>query len=339
MLKALLKRKELNILFVIIFISILLTFVSDSFLTVENLMDVLRTNAVYGIMALGMLPVLITGGIDISVSATIAFSAVVVGNVLVGSDVNIVVAFLIGTLSGALIGFINGLLITKLKIAPMIVTLGMSTIVLGLVLLYTGGVWISGLPKSFIDFGQLKLFAFTAGNGREVGLPTQVIILIVAAAITAFVLKHTVIGRGIYAIGGSETSATRVGFNVDKIKIFVYTFCGLMTGLASVVHTSIVQQVDPNSFTGYELTVITTAVLGGASSMGGVGTVFGTILGILLMGILQNGLILAKIPTFWQKIVMGFVIIFAVSFDIISRNREKAKLVRVDLDEDEEAAA
>ena len=198
--------------------------------------------------------------------------------------------------------------------------------------------WISGLPDHFTDFGGIKFFKFIDATGREVGFPIQVVILLIAALVTAIILRHTVIGRGIYAIGGSESSAIRVGFNTKNIKLFVYIYCGMMTGLAAVVNTSIVQQVDPNSFAGYELTVITTAVLGGASTMGGIGTVFGTLLGIFLMGIIQNGLILAKVPTFWQSIVMGIVIIATVSFDVISRKREKAKLVRVDVGEDEEEA-
>ena len=154
-----------------------------------------------------------------------------------------------------------------------------------------------------------------------------------ACLITSFILKYTLIGRGIYAVGGSESSAIRVGYNVNKIIVFIYVFSGLMTGLAAATHVSIVGQVDPNTYTGYELDVISTVVLGGASTLGGVGTVFGTVLGVVLMAIVKNGLILAKVPTYWQKVAMGLVILIAVSVDIINRKREQAKLVRVDVEE------
>lgn len=283
-------------------------------------------------MAFGMLPVLISGGIDLSVASSIALCAVVAGKVMTTMDTNIVVVFLVSIFVGALIGLINGLIITKLKIAPMVATLGIMAITLGVVLLYTGGTWISGLPSYFKDFGMAKLGSIPTGNAMTLGIPSQVIILILAGVITWVMLRYTLIGRGIYAIGGSEASAIRVGYNVDKIKIFIYIYSGIMTGIAAVVHTSIVQQVDPNTFLGYELTVISTVVIGGASTMGGVGTVLGTTLGIVLMGILQNGLILAKIPTYWQKIVMGMVILIAISVDVINRKREQSKLVRVDVE-------
>lgn len=326
------KRKEFGIILIILIMSIVLTIISSAFLKADNIIDILRNNAVYGIMAFGMLPVLISGGIDLSVASSIALCAVVAGKVMTTMDTNIVVVFLVSIFVGALIGLINGLIITKLKIAPMVATLGIMAITLGVVLLYTGGTWISGLPSYFKDFGMAKLGSIPTGNAMTLGIPSQVIILILAGVITWVMLRYTLIGRGIYAIGGSEASAIRVGYNVDKIKIFIYIYSGIMTGIAAVVHTSIVQQVDPNTFLGYELTVISTVVIGGASTMGGVGTVLGTTLGIVLMGILQNGLILAKIPTYWQKIVMGMVILIAISVDVINRKREQSKLVRVDVE-------
>lgn len=327
------KRKEFGIIIIIIILSAVLTVMSDAFLRADNIIDILRNNAVYGIMAFGMLPVLISSGIDLSVSSTIALCAVVVGKLMTVTNSNIVVVFIVAILVGALIGLLNGLIITKFNIPPMVTTLGTMTIILGSVLLYTGGTWISGLPEYFKAFGHGKLGSFPGANGTTLGIPSQVIFLLLTGIATWLILRYTLIGRGIYAIGGSEASAVRVGYNVDKIKIFIYVYSGIMTGIASVIHTSIVQQVDPNTFVGYELTIISTVVLGGASTMGGVGTVFGTTLGIILMGILQNGLILARIPTYWQKIVMGLVIIIAISVDVINRRREQAKLVRVDVEE------
>ncbi len=328
------KRKEFGIILIILVLSIGLTFMSNAFLTIDNILDFLRSNSVIGIMALGMLPVLISGGIDLSVSSTIALSAVVIGNFMLkfpGS--NPVLVILVAMLSGAVVGLLNGLIITKFKIPPIVATLGTMTIILGAVLLYTGGMWISGLPAWWSSFGNFRLGSFATAAGGTTGVSTQVILFVIGCVITSFILKYSLVGRGIYAVGGSESSAIRVGYNVNRITVFIYVFCGMMTGLAAAAHISIVGQVDPNTYTGYELDVISTVVLGGASTMGGVGTVFGTVLGVVLMAILKNGLILAKVPTYWQKVVMGLVILFAVSIDVINRKREQAKLVRVDVEE------
>ncbi|MEM1483730.1 ABC transporter permease [Oscillospiraceae bacterium PP1C4] len=321
--KNLLKKKQFGILMVVVLISVVLSLMSDVFLRSDNIIDVAKGNVVLGIMALGMLPVLISGGIDLSVSATIALCAVIAGKFMVRFGGNLFVIFLVCIVVGALIGFANGIIISKLKIPPIVTTLGTMSIVLGCVMLYTNGDWITNLPEWFKTYGSYKMF----------GLPIQILFLVLACVVTWIMLRYTLIGRGIYAIGGSKSSAMRVGYNIDKIQIFIYMFCGAMTGVASVVHTSIVQQVDPNAFNGVELNVISAVVIGGASTMGGSGTVLGTMLGVILMSILKNGLVLAKIPTFWQKIVMGLIIVFAVSIDVINRKREQNKLVRVDVEE------
>ncbi len=328
------KRKEFGIILIILVLSAILTVMSSAFLKLDNILDFLRSNAVIGIMALGMLPVLISGGIDLSVSSTIAFAAVIIGKFMLAfPNSNPLIVIIVAMVAGGLVGLVNGLIITRFKIPPIVATLGMQTIMLGCVLLYTGGMWISGLPGWWSRFGTFKLGSFPTDIGGTTGVSTQVIIFVFACLITSFILKYTLIGRGIYAVGGSESSAIRVGYNVNKIIVFIYVFSGLMTGLAAATHVSIVGQVDPNTYTGYELDVISTVVLGGASTLGGVGTVFGTILGVVLMAIVKNGLILAKVPTYWQKVAMGLVILIAVSVDIINRKREQAKLVRVDVEE------
>jgi ribose/xylose/arabinose/galactoside ABC-type transport system permease subunit len=149
---------------------------------------------------------------------------------------------------------------------------------------------------------------------------------------TWFVLKKTVIGRGIYAIGGNKESAERMGFNASKILIFVYSFEGLIIGLAAVAHTSIMRQVDPNAFLGFEMQVIAAVVLGGASTMGGYGSVLGTLLGVSLFCVINNGMILMHIPTFWQKIVVGAIIVASVVIDMYRKNREEATKVKVDVE-------
>ena len=333
-LKNFVKRKEFGIILIILVLSVILTFISSAFLKVDNVLDFMRSNSVLGIMALGMLPVLISGGIDLSVSATIALCAVVLGKfALQFPGSNPVVVILVSMATGAVVGLLNGLIITRFKIPPIVATLGTMTIINGAVLLSTGGTWITGLPDWWKDFGSFQIGSFATSSGGTTGVSSQVILFILGAIVTSLILRYTLIGRGIYAVGGSESSAIRVGYNVNKIIVFIYVFCGMLTGLGAAAHISIVGQVDPNTYTGYELDVISIVVLGGASTMGGVGSVFGTVLGVILMAILKNGLILARIPTYWQKVVMGLVIVIAVSVDVINRKREQAKLVRVDIDE------
>ncbi|HIY01755.1 MAG TPA: ABC transporter permease [Candidatus Blautia faecipullorum] len=327
------KKKELGVLLMILILSALITIVNSSFLTLDNIFDFLRSNATIGIMAFGMLPVLISGGIDLSCSSVISLCAVVAGYMMAGNpEMNpLLVVFLI-MLLGGFMGLINGLIITKLKIPPIVTTLGTQTIILAGVLLYTNGMWISGLPQWFIDFGKFQLGAIDSA-GKTVGISTQAILMFAAAFVTWLILKFTLTGRGIYAIGGNRRSALRIGYNVDRIEIFIYVYAGLMTGLAAIANISIVGQVDPNTYLNYEMDVISVVVLGGASVMGGVGNVFGTVLGVILMAVIKNGLVLARVPTYWQKVVMGLIILITISADVINRKREQAKLVRVDVEE------
>ena len=328
MLKNLLKKKEFTILLIIIIFSLIITLLNSNFLRVGNFVDIAKGNAVYGIMAFGMLVVLISGGIDLSIIANITLSSVICGELLTKTNMSLIPIMLICIIVSGLVGLINGILITKANLPPFVATLGVNSIILGLVLYYTRGSMITGLPEWFKNFGVIKLLQI-----GEFSIPIQIVFYILAAVITYFVLRHTVFGRGIYAVGGNRLNAIRVGYNVDLTTIGIYVFSGFMVGLAAVVNTSVLQGVNPNTYAGVDMTVISIAVIGGASTLGGVGSVLGTILGTLLMGILQNGLIMAKISSFWQEIIMGIVILVAVSADIISRKRESAKLVHVEVDE------
>lgn len=328
MLKKLVKKKEFTILLMIIVLSVIITVLNNTFMTVDNFVDMAKSNAMLGTMALGMLPVLISGGIDLSIPANITMNSVIVGYLLKNTQTNIFIIFLVAIVSGALLGAINGLIITKFKMPPIVTTLGTNSIVMGFVLYITDGNMMTGLPKWFSQWGSKRFL--TMG---EFGIPVQVLVYIILLVATHSLLKYTLTGRGIYAVGGNEMSAMRVGYNVDRIKIFIYMFSGIMAGIAAVINTSILQSVNPNTYIGVDMTVISIAVIGGASTLGGVGTALGTLLGTILMAVINNGLILVRIPTFWQKIVMGTIIIAAVSFDVINIKKEKAKLVRVDVEE------
>ncbi len=334
--KLLKKRKEFGILLIIIVLAVVITIINPSFLKISNVFDFLRSNAVYGIMAFGMLLVLLTGGIDLSVSSTIALCAVLQGSFLIKHpETNILLVVLLVIVAGALVGLINGVLITKIKIPPIVATLGVQTITNAAVLFVTKGTWISNLPQWYKDFGNFTLFTVSSGN-TVTGIYTQVILLIVVALLTWFILNNMLIGRGVYAVGGNVQSAQRVGYNVDLILIFVYIYSGIMAGLASVSAVSIVGSVDPNTFTGYEMDVIAITVLGGASLAGGIGTVFGTVLGIILMAVIKNGLLLVHISSYWQNSIMGAIILFTIAIDAINQARERDRAIKVDVKEEGE---
>jgi ribose/xylose/arabinose/galactoside ABC-type transport system permease subunit len=328
------KSKEIAILVILLFVSVIISFGSNAFLNIENFLDIIKSNIVLGIMSLGMLLVILTGGIDVSVASMISAVTVIIGGFMMRVTGNIFLVFVIGCLAGTLMGLINGVLIAKLKIPPIVVTLGMMSVIIGLVLYITNGNWITGIPENFIEFGRITVGKFKTHDGQNyIGIPIQFFFFVFAALLTWFILRFTIIGRGIYAVGGNSNSASRIGYNTDRIIVFLYAYEGFLVGLAGVVHTTIMRQVDPNAFLGFEMQVIAAVVLGGASVLGGYGSVLGTILGVLLFSVLNNGLILMRIPVFWQKIVVGTVLITTISIDIIHKRYQESRSVHVDIEE------
>ena len=326
------KIKELPIFLVLVGISIVITVVNPSFATLENFLDLLRGNLTLAIMAMGMLLVILTGGIDVSSSSIVTAVTCITGYFLIHVSSNLFAAILVAILTGTAMGLINGLLIARLKIPPIVTTLGTMSIILGIVLYLTNGNWMTGIPDNFIRFGRIMLFPVTLKSGRSIGLPIQIIFLLPAIILTWFILKKTVIGRGIYAIGGNLESAERMGYKSGWVLIFVYAYEGFLIGLAAVNHTSIMRQVDPNAFLGFEMQVIAAVVLGGASTLGGIGSLLGTLLGVSIFCVINNGLILMKIPTFWQKIVVGIIIVASIAFDMAQKRRLERKQIRVDVE-------
>jgi ribose/xylose/arabinose/galactoside ABC-type transport system permease subunit len=327
------KIKELPILLVLLGISIIITMVNPSFATLENFLDILKGNLTLTIMALGMLPVILTGGIDVSVASIITAVTIITGYFLINISSNLFAAICIACVAGIFLGLINGLCISKLKIPPIVTTLGTMSVILGIVLYKTNGNWMTGIPDNFIQFGRIILLPIRLKSGRVMGIPIQILFLLPAVVFTWFILKRTIIGRGIYAIGGNLESAERMGFNSSRILVFVYAYEGFLIGLAGVSHTSIMRQVDPNAFLGFEMQVIAAVVLGGASTLGGTGSVMGTLLGVAIFCVINNGLILMKIPTFWQKIVVGIIIIGSIAIDMAQRQRAEQKQIRVDVEQ------
>lgn len=330
--KKFLKGRETLLLVMIIALMVIISIANPVFWRLDNIMDLLKNATVLGILACGMLLVVLTGGIDVSVGAVTAACACIIGTFLIEVTGNILLAFVIAIACGAAMGLGNGLLISLLKIPPIVATLGTFNIINGLVKYITNGNWLTGIPDNFIQFGQTSFFQTQVeGVKTPVGLPIQVIFLVIVIIVTWYLLKYTRFGRSVYALGGNRESAQRIGYNVVKTQIVLYIYLGVLAGVASVVHTSIYRQVDPNSFAGWDLKVIGATVIGGTNINGGYGSVFGAILGVFFMTILQNGLILMRIPTFWQQIVTGIVIIVAVSLDAYSHYRSEKNRLKVDV--------
>ena len=301
------------------------SFGNDAFFTVNNGLTVLLQTSVIGLLGIGMTLVIITGGIDLSVGSVLALSGVMTG-LSIKAGVPVAPAMAIGVVTGAVCGLVNGFVITKMRITPFVATLGMMLIARGLALQLTGAAPISRLGEAFGLLGNGSLFRIvekTGGIFPKVvfpGIPYPAILLAVAAVGAAYLLNRRQSGRHIYATGSNEEAARLSGVLVDRTKIFAYTLSGAMAGLAGNVLMSRLVTVQPNEGVMYELDAIAAAVIGGASLMGGVGNISGTMIGAFIIGVLRNGLNMAGVSAFIQQIVIGVIVILAVYVDQV-RNR------------------
>ncbi|HBF36508.1 MAG TPA: ribose ABC transporter permease [Firmicutes bacterium] len=297
--------KRFTPLISLLIIFIMLTFLSPYFLTWDNLCAIGVQIAVTVILAIGEMMVIISGGIDLSIGSVLALSGIITSVMLVQGHSE-ELSIISGTLVGAGCGFINGFLISKGKLPPFIVTLGMMGVARGMALVISDGVVISGFSDSFSWWGMGTLFG---------GFPVPVFLMIVISLIGHLVLRYMRFGRLSYAIG-SNSEATRLsGVNVDNYSIGYYTTSGLLAGFAGIVLASRLNTGQPTAGSGYELEVIAACVMGGASLRGGVGTVMGAIIGGLVMGLLRNGSNLLDVSAFWQQVLVGMVIVGAVYWD------------------------
>ena len=291
---------------------VVLWILTPHFLTVSNLLNVAQQATIIAIIAVGMTFVIITGGIDLSVGSVLAFAGVVMANAL-QSGVPLPLALLIGLGVGLLCGVINGLLITVGRLPPFIATLGMMSVARGAALMFTEGRPISGFSEGFRSIA----------TGEILRIPAPVVIMIVMYLIAHFVLKRTKLGRYTYAIGGNEEAALLSGINVRLNKTLVYGIAGLLSGLAAILLTARLNSAQPIAGMNYELDAIAATVIGGTSLLGGEGTVSGTLIGALIMAVLRNGLNLLSVSSFFQQVVIGSVIIFAVLIDMALKRRGK----------------
>ncbi|MEC1386601.1 ABC transporter permease [Aerococcus viridans] len=292
----------LALIVLIIFVSVL----SPSFLSLTNLMNLMRQVSTNALIAFGMTFVIITGGIDLSVGSTLALSSAIMAGMIV-NGIDPLIAMTVSLIAGFVLGAVNGLLITKGKLVPFIATLATMTIYRGATLVLTDGKPITGLDETFI-------FQFM-GRGYFFGIPFPIVITLVVFALLFVLLHKMSFGRKTFAIGGNEKASFIAGVKSNKIKIFVYSISGVLASLAGIILTSRLNSAQPTAGESYEMDAIASVVLGGTSMTGGKGRIFGTLIGALIIGTLNNGLNLLGVSTFYQQIVKGIVIIIAVLID------------------------
>jgi ribose transport system permease protein/inositol transport system permease protein len=295
-----------------------------NFLHPLNLMNILRQVSIAGLIAIGMTFVILTGGIDLSVGSLVALTGLVAGYVAKGGHESrfavgqsaetgnpVIFAFLAAAAVGMAAGALQGLAITRLRVPPFVVTLGGLTAWRGAALLLSGGGPISGFPPDYTWWGQ----------GRISGVPVPVIIFLVAAIVAHIVLRHTRFGLHVYSVGGNTAASNLNGVNTRRVTLLVYVIVGFFCGLASFLLSARLNSAEAVAGLGLELDVIAAVVIGGTSLFGGVGSVFGTIVGALLIGVLRNGLVLLNVSPFIQQIVIGLILVLAVAFDQYAARR------------------
>lgn len=296
--------QRFGVLFVILLVGLGLTLTTDTFLTVSNLTNVARQVSINGILAVGVTFVLLTAGVDLSLGSVVALSGVACATFAHPGDHAVFVPIAVGLLTGAACGLVNGILVTYGRVAPFIVTLGMMTIARGLALIFSGGRPVTNLSDEL-----------TALAGDVAGVPIPVLCFAGVTVAAWFFLRDFRLGRHVYAVGGNEPAARAAGVPVERVKLFAYGICGLLTGLAGVVLAARITTGQPNAGQAYELDAIAAVVIGGTSLAGGVGTIAGTLLGVLLIGVINNGLDLTGVSSYYQAVFKGVIIVGAVWLD------------------------
>ena len=315
--------------FALIVIIIVFSALSPNYFTVNNLLQMSAHVAIFAVLGLGMLMVILNGGIDLSVGSTVGLSGIVAGALMQGVEIpalglklfpSVWVVVLLALATGAFVGFINGVLISRFKVAPFVATLGMLYVVRGVALLITGGLTYPALQgqEALGNTGFNML-----GFNRILGVPTGVVIMVILALLASVLLNRTVFGRWIYASGGNERAAELSGIPVNRVKIRVYVLSGIAAAIAGVIIASELTSANPTAGETFELTAIAAVVIGGASLMGGRGTVRGTLLGAFVIGFLSDGLVIIGVSEYWQMIFKGAVIVLAVLLNAVQYKGRK----------------
>ncbi|HAH62606.1 MAG TPA: ribose ABC transporter permease [Treponema sp.] len=303
--------KKYAMFLVLLILVVFFSVTTDAFLNPENLFNVARQVSMLGIASVGMTFVLLLGGIDLSIGSMITLVNIVAAWLMVNAKVNPVLACLAALAMSTALGFFNGLVIAKIRIPPLIVTLSMMTILEGLAYIICKGIPIFGFPKNFAVIGQ----------GYIGPIPIPVIIMIVILLIGAVILNNTYFGRYFYAVGGNAEAAKLSGINVDGIQCLVYALSGLFAGIAGIVMLSRTNSGQALAGKGFEFECLTAVVLGGVSANGGYGRISNVVAGVLIIGVLSNGMVLLNISQYVQMVTKGALILLAVGFDCVQRYR------------------
>ncbi len=310
-LKKILAFREIGILIPLILICVLTTIVNPVFASVDNIINITRNISITLIGAIGMTFVFILGALDLSVGSALALGGMVTGYFLSVVELPIPIAIILGLVVGAIIGLVNGLIVTRFSIPPLIVTLGMMNIARGFVNVMSKGRPYQGFPDAFNEIGI----------GSFLGIPYSIYIAFVITIIAHFLLKHTVFGRSVMAIGGNEETARVSGININKIKILTYILLATLSAGAGIITAARLSTSQANAGTGWEMTVIASVVIGGTSTFGGYGSIIGTVIGVSIMEVLTVAMTMVQINIYWQKVVVGAIIILAVGIDTYRRKR------------------
>ncbi|WP_244207906.1 ABC transporter permease [Paraburkholderia hospita] len=298
--------RRYGIVAVLIVLCIVLSFANQYFLTLGNIADILRQTSINGILAVGMTYVVLTAGIDLSVGSTLALAGIISASLVTGAHPHGAAFGLVAGLAvGAAIGAINGLLVARLSIPPFVATLGMLSAARGLTYIYNDGMPVTDLPDGYL----------TIGTGAIAGIPVPIIVFALVVVLFWFVLRYTTYGRYVYAVGGNVKSAKTSGISTGKIIFSVYVIGGLLAGLAGIILAARTTSALPQAGMSYELDAIAAVVIGGTSLSGGTGSLGGTVVGALLIGVINNGLNLLGVSSYYQQVVKGVIIVGAVLLD------------------------
>jgi simple sugar transport system permease protein len=326
--RSLLRKNETLVALTIIVLSIIIGALNPVFFTVGNLFDLLRSATVMGIFAMGVLIVIISGGIDVSFTAIAIFamySTVRVLNIYM-PEAPIFIAFALSALIGLGLGLINAFFISRFKLPTLIVTLATLSMYRGLMLFAIGNKIIRDIPPSMTEFSRATLIEVPMASGGVSKLHPAIFMTLTAALLVFLLLRYTMLGRSIYALGGSREAAERAGFNIGRIQYFIYGFVGLLSGIAGLAYGALNRQANPQDIVGSELDVIAAVVLGGATLTGGRGSVIGALLGVALVTIMNNSLVLIGVPSEWRRVVIGLIIIIGTGIPALQAQRNARRI-------------
>lgn len=302
-----------------IFLAVVFVFfavLAPNFLSYKNVINILRQVSMFGIVVIGVAFVMIGGGMDLSVGGQMAVVGMAAGYLMVNLQVNLLVASVLAILLGCAFGAINGIVAIKLNIAPIIVTLSMMLILQGVAYLITGGYPITGMPEQFVVIGQ----------GYVGAIPIPVIIFVLFIAFGWIVMNKTYLGRYIYALGGNKEAARLAGISVERLTVFVYMFAGFAASIAALIMVGRTNASQPGAGSSYPFDCMTAACLGGISIQGGEGKISGVVVGVIILGILDNGLVLMGVNSNFQSVVKGLILLIAVAIDCYQGKVKKAKI-------------